>query len=257
MYPNGYISTIHQQQACPTFSQLEMDEFMKTASPLPPADAPTTPNNPPPPPPSNLTAPPSLKRSRRMRAFNSKKQLLAYKDRYVVFHAYKLYYLVSPIIIHFNHRVKVFRCHPPLSRIGITNISLSDMALLQSHLRNVAGSLPVTVKTVRSLVVPNTRADNTSDTLFINLNTECCGLFSDSGMLMNANNLPRVCNARIAIMLNGMKTKDDEASYMIRAHQIMLKKDEPNTQSPFHLMFSVDDDSDYEDETGGVKETAV
>ena len=196
MYPNGYISTIHQQQACPTFSQLEMDEFMKTASPLPPADAPTTPNNPPPPPPSNLPAPPSLKRSRRMalKSSNSKK-LLVYKDRYILFHSYKIYYLVSPIIIHFNHRVKIFRCHPPLSRIGITNISLSDMALLQANLRNVAGSLPVTVKTVRSLVVPNTRADNTSDTLFINLNTECCGLFSDSGMLMNASSLPRVCNA--------------------------------------------------------------
>ena len=53
-----------------------------------------------------------------------------------------------------------------------------------------------------------------------------------------------------------MKTKDDEASYMIRAHQIKLKKDEPNTQSPFHLMFNVDDDSDDEDEAG-VKETAV
>ena len=126
------------------------------------------------------------------------------------------------------------------------------MALLQSHLRNVARSLPVTVKTIRSLVVPNTRADNTSDTLFINLNTDCCGLFSDSGMLMNANNLPRVCNARIAIILNGMKTKDDEASFMIRSHQIMLKKDEANAaQSPFHLMFSVDDESatDEEEET--------
>ena len=72
-------------------------------------------------------------------------------------------------------------------------------------------------------------------------------------MLLNsASNLPKVCTARIAIIMSGMKTKDDEASYMIRAHQIMLKKDEANAaQSPFHLMFSVDDESatDEEEET--------
>ena len=69
--------------------------------------------------------------------------------------------------------------------------------------------------------------------------------------MMTMEHLPKAFDACLAIIILGMKVKDDKASYMMRAHQIMLKKDmsaETATGGMQHeahqLMFNVSSDEE-------------
>ena len=174
---------------------------------------------------------------------STKKMMLAYKDATKDFHSYKIYYLEKPIIVKFNYRVHVFQCHSPIQRLGVTKLEDADKVVLHNHLRNVAGSLPVTVKEVRKVF--------NDETLFINLNPDLVGIFDWKGQLMDYSGLPKVFDAMLAVTVSGMKVKDDEASYLIRAHQIMLKKDMPwmvaNQGTCRTLMFNLSDGDEDND----------
>ena len=141
-----------------------------------------------------------------------------------------------------NHPVRLFKCHTN-NRIGVAEMDKTDKAVFLNHLRNVAGSLPTTVKEVRkALEGPE------GNTLFVNINHDLVGIFDSKGLPVSFPILPKAFNAMLALTISGMKVRDNEASYLIRAHQIMVKKspykDEVVVQK---LMFDISD-SDSEDE---------
>ena len=95
--------------------------------------------------------------------------MLSYKDGSKDYYDYKLYYLEHPIIMKFNNRVRIFKCNSTSMRVGVTNMNKADKTVLQNPLRNVSGSLPTTVKTVRKVFEDKVDAES-SETLFININ---------------------------------------------------------------------------------------
>ena len=111
--------------------------------------------------------------------------MLAYKDGAKDYHDYKIYYLAQPITMKFNHQVRIFKCTSN-QRIGVDKIDTSDKVVLLNHLRNVAGSLPTTVKQVRG-VFDQSGDDNT---MFINFNPEMVGVFDCKGRVIGHSKLP-------------------------------------------------------------------
>ena len=192
---------------------------------------------------NNVVAPPKpqpCKRQRRLPTqVSAKKMVLGYKEGVKDFHGFKLYYLNKPIVMKFNHLARIFKCANN-QRIGVTNIDASDKAVLLNHLRNVAGSLPVTVKHARK-VFDDKREE---ETLFVNMNQLM--VFDHKGHNMDGV-LPMYSDSKLAIVISGMKVKDEEASYMIRAHQVMLTKDFDVVKMmapPSKPLFEVSEDSD-------------
>ena len=163
--------------------------------------------------------------------------VLKYQDAPKDYFDYKLHYLETPIIVKFNYRVRIFKC--AAMRIGVTNMHQGDKAVLLSNLRNVAGSLPITAKSIRKLFVQKYN-DYKTETMFINFNPELAGVFGSQGQPLKYEELANAFEARLAITILGMKVKDDESSYMIRVHQVMVKKMFNNVApSGTQLMFDV------------------
>ena len=203
---------------------------------------------PPPPPPLPTQTPVKLKRQQRKVPLQVgiKKMLLPYdRESKNVFFGYKMHYLSRPQQLVFNSRVKLFQCNSISSdmRLGVANIDEQDRISLAKMLNNVAGSLPVVVKKVRRPM-----EEEEDDVLFVTIKQQRTTIFDHRGSLMAYDKMPKVCDAKIALTINGMKVKDDEASFIMTIGQIMVKKgycnDESHQQQQPTLLFNVSDDDE-------------
>ena len=200
----------------------------------------------PPPPP-----PPKLTRQRRMavttttkptadhpRQAKIGKTMLAYASGGAKSYlGYKLYFLAQPILMKFKEPVRMFKCNIT-DRMGVANIAAVDKATLQRELRDVSGSLPVTTNKVRDAFT--TQEDG--EVLFINSKAQLTNYFDYKGNAIDS--IPKIFDAKLAILITGMKLdKSNEASYMMRTHQIMVKKATP-PPPPTTLLFNVSDDDE-------------
>ena len=174
---------------------------------------------------------------------SQKKMLLAYKDNVNKFLGYDLHFLVHPIVMVFKQPVRVFKVTTAMDneRIGVADIGKEDKTMLMKHLRDVSGSLTVTTKQVKSAFTEG--KEGKGEALFMSFKANLTKLFNHKGGALELSQLPPVTKASFALIISGMKVKEDEASYMIRAHQIMLKKPEDEK-----CLFDVTDSTD-EDET--------
>ena len=188
--------------------------------------------------------PPKLTRQRRMAKPNANprqakigKTMLAYASGGAKSYlGYKLYFLAQPILMKFKEPVRMFKCNIT-DRMGVANIAAVDKATLQRELRDVSGSLPVTTNKVRDAFT--TQEDG--EVLFINSKAQLTNYFDYKGNAIDS--IPKIFDAKLAILITGMKLdKSNEASYMMRTHQIMVKKATP--PPPTALLFNVSDDDD-------------
>ena len=210
-------------------------------------------NNNVPPPRATITVKRQQQQPRKLPAIQvaSKKVRLLYDNvaKPTTFFGYKMFYLSRAQQILFTKRVKLFQCNNSLStndiRLGVAEIDHQDMMSFTKLLNNVAGSLPVTTKTVKR---PMEEGD---DVLFISLKPNKATLFDHRGVVIPFGKLPKVCQARIALSIRGMKTKDEEASFILNLTQVMVKKQLGSSrlsEEPPKLLFGVSSSSD-DDET--------
>ena len=129
-------------------------------------------------------------------------------------------------------------------RMGVADIDKRDLVRLRKHLTDVSGSLPITTKSVKSPLVCK---DGGAETLFINMKPELAAIFNHRGKKTSVNDLPCVANVKLAVVISGMKTKDNEASYMMRIHQVMLKK-KREEESNEVCLFDISEDEEEEEE---------
>ena len=168
-----------------------------------------------------------------------------------MFLGYNLFFLSTPIVMVFNHEVRLFKCKMgsySSCRMGVADINKTDLVRLRKHLTDVSGSLPITTKTVKSPLV--CKDGGGAETLFINLKPELAAIFNHRGKKTTVSELPSVANVKLALVISGMKTKDDEASYMMRIHQVMLKKKRVEESNDVCL-FDVSEDEAEEKEVEG------
>ena len=179
----------------------------------------------------------------------AKKMMLPYENatKPTTFFGYKMFYLSRAQHVIFKAPVKIFQCNNTISttdiRIGVADIEEDDRMSLIKVLNNVAGSLPITVKNVRRPI------EEEEDVLFISLKRNRGSVFDHKGVLMAVDKLPKVCEAKFAMQISGMKVKDDESSFIISVEQIMLKKTsfgKPMPQTVPHLLFDVSSESEEE-----------
>ena len=178
----------------------------------------------PPPPPLPTTT--NNKRKMPLQVGVKKLMLLPYDKmvKPVVFFGYKMYYLSRAQQLAFTNKVKIFQCGNSIVnnnndiRLGIAEIDAQDMMSFIKLLNNVAGSLPVTTSSVKR---PFEEGD---DVVFVTLKKTKAALFDHRGVVMAFDKLPKVCEAKVAITISGMKVKDDEASFIFNVTQVMVKK---------------------------------
>ena len=173
---------------------------------------------------------------------SQKKMLLEYKDNVSKFLGYDLHFLARAIIMVFKQPVRIFKVTTVMkdnARIGVADIGKDDKVLLMKHLRDVAGSLQVTTKHIKSAF---NNKEGKDEVLFTSLKTSLTKLYNYKGNIVEISQLPHTTKASIALIISGMKVKDDEASYMMRAHQLMLKKQEDEK-----CLFDVTDSTDEEE----------
>ena len=182
----------------------------------------------------------------------SKKMLLPYETatKPVTFFGYKMYYLARTQHLVFKSKVKLFQCNNTLSttdiRLGVADIDGDDRMSLMKLLNNVSGSLPITVKNVRRPI------EEGDDVLFVSLKRGRGTIFDHHGVIMAFDKMPKVCEAKLALQVSGMKVKDDDASFIVSVEQILVKKPyggkKGQQQEPPKLLFDVSSDSSDEEE---------
>ena len=181
-----------------------------------------------------------------------KKMLLPYDNptKPPTFFGYKMFYLSRAQQLIFKSKVKLFQCNSFSSdvRLGVALISEDDKMSLVKMLNNVAGSLPVTAKVVKRPM------EDTDDVLFVTMKKQRATVFDHRGRVLTNDKLPKVCTAKLLLTINGMKLKDDEASFIITVGQIMVCRHQLDAHQPQHtpkMVFplSSSDDDDDEDES--------
>ena len=175
-------------------------------------------------------------------AVASKKMMLPYENitKPPTFFGYKMFYLSRAQHLVLKSRVKIFQCNNTLStsdiRLGVADIDEYDRVSLTKMLNNVSGSLPVTVRNVRRPI------EEGEDVLFVSLKRKQGHVFDHRGVVIPIERLPKVCEAKLALQISGMKVKDDDASFIMSVEQIMVKKQGANdltNQGPPKLLFDV------------------
>ena len=135
-------------------------------------------------------------------------------------------------------------------RVGLTNITNEDKSTLDRNLLNMHKSFPRCDKQLKSPFPTAIQLKaGAPNMLFAKANLDNFSLYSAKGVkLVDVDKeLPKVSSCMVAIMLLGMKVKDNELSYMMRIHQLMLKKTPVGTPSD-KLLFSVSSGDDEESE---------
>ena len=170
--------------------------------------------------------------------------ILEYNMKSKQFMEYNCYYLQKPIVMIFEEPVLLVKCNNnadggEVVRVGVKNLDGEDRRTLVKHTSEMISSFPKGTKSLKPLFP--TEVGEHPGMMFAKADNKSCTLYNSKGQKLDImKDLPKVSECKIALMLLGMKTKDQELSFMMRIHQIMIKKVTDNEMTS-ELLFEVSD----------------
>ena len=157
-----------------------------------------------------------------------------YKAKAGHFMHFKTQFLQHPLVVPFQCPVKIVRYGTAGSiRLGIASVSTKDQEVLKKHLKGMLTTFPLATESssVQSFMPEG-------GLMFLKADKNTCAMYDTSRKLTALEDLPAICNCKIAIMLQGMKVvKNGDVSYMARVHQLLQTEEKVEV-----------DDDEYDEE---------
>ena len=179
------------------------------------------------------------------------KPAMEFSKKSKTFMGYETYFLKAQITVLLNDPVKVIQTKSLNNqiRLGLGHISPSDRTILESHTLAMMEVFPASGFKIKGLFPAK------QDDLVFFTADENTALFSEKKIRLPLKELPRISTCRVAISLSGMKTKDNEVSFMSRVIQLKLEKQpkenrlNSNTECLFEDSKDEDDTDEYDEST--------